>query len=198
LFWKWYKLSHSSTLGYLIIKLHSFIQFSFEGVILLVSQPSCRFCMLTRVDLGWVFLTFFRLYCFLQFCPSIFCLLEIELWIFFILLSMELLRFYLIFSLLSDKILQHLISLKLIFYFNFILHWLRTGLHGFLPAFLSMKLSQSYAYDHRVSRSIWFDSSFFFYFLEKIIFFWSFTPRCWIVWLLNFMILLNFFSIRLS
>lgn len=95
-----------STLGYLVINLHSFIQFfwwDYLGIttksVILHADPS---------GLGSCFFDLFVKKNFLQFSPSLFYLLKIEL-IFFILIFMRLSHSHLIFSLLLDKILQCLI-----------------------------------------------------------------------------------------
>jgi hypothetical protein len=144
-----------SILSYSIINIHSLIQFAFDKITP-VSQSGRKSCMLTRVDSGHVFWTFFVLYFFLRFNPSIFCLLKIEV----IVLS------FICFLRYQTRSFNIWFFLKLIFFLilisSFGIWLIRNRSLCFFFIFLSMGLSQSYINDHRVSEFIWFDSGFFY------------------------------------
>jgi hypothetical protein len=95
-----------------ITKIHSFIQFVFDGVTS-ISQLGYKSYMLTQVGSNRVFSIFFRLFFSLIFSFHILFAINWALIFFSILFYMRLSHSHLFFPSLSDNILQHLIFLKL-------------------------------------------------------------------------------------
>ena len=103
-----------------ITKIHSFIQFVFDGVTS-ISQLGYKSYMLTQVGSYRVFSIFFRLFFSLIFFFHI--LFDrnwaLNFFLFCFIWDYHILIYF--FPSLSDNILQHLIFLKLFFFFNFII-----------------------------------------------------------------------------
>jgi len=123
----------------------------YSNAFTLLSQLGHKFCILIRVVLDWVFFFYlFKLYFFLNFHPSTFYLLEIELHLF-------LFHFYFLWSYL-------------------VLIWfIRNWYSNLFSCAFSMRLSKFYIHNHKVYELIRFNWSFFIVFFLS--FFFNFSPH---------------------
>jgi len=153
----------------MIIKLHIFIQLTFNEVIL-VSQSNHRFCMLTWVGSSEFFFLPF-LDCFFSSILSFDSLITRN-WAFFFFAFYEVIVFSMNFYLVTRYDPSTFDFFKIDFFisispFNI---WLieNWSLHFVFFFFFSIRLSQSYVYDHEFNGLTWFDSGFFIVFYLKI------------------------------